>query len=191
MQLVLASSSPYRRELLARLRLEFSVAAPDIDETPLPGEDPAATSLRLAAGKAQALAAQHPDTLIIGSDQVALLDGQQIGKPGTHERAVAQLRQMRGRTLRFHTALCLLNTRTGRVQQDIDVTEVRMRDYDDATIEAYLRAEPAYNCAGSVKSEGYGITLIAAMQTSDPSALVGLPLIKLVSLLQAEGVRLP
>lgn len=191
MQLVLASSSPYRRELLARLRVDFAVASPDIDETPLPGEGPAATSVRLATAKARALAARFPDALIIGSDQVSLLDNEQLGKPGTHERAVAQLQRMRGKTLRFHTAVTLLNSRTGQFHEDLEITDVVMRDYDDAEIERYLRAETPYDCAGSVKSEGYGITLIEAMRGDDPYALVGLPLIRLVALLRREGVCLP
>lgn len=191
MQLVLASSSPYRRELLARLRVDFAVASPDIDETPLPGEGPAATSVRLATAKARALAARFPDALIIGSDQVSLLDNEQLGKPGTHERAVAQLQRMRGKTLRFHTAVTLLNSRTGQFHEDLEITDVVMRDYDDAEIERYLRAEKPYDCAGSVKSEGYGITLIEAMRGDDPYALVGLPLIRLVALLRREGVYLP
>lgn len=191
MQLVLASSSPYRRELLSRLRLDFIVAAPNIDETPLDGEGPAATSLRLAVAKAGALASAYPQALIIGSDQVSLLNGKQLGKPGDHERAVSQLRAMRGQTLQFYTALCLLNATTGAVQQDLELTEVVMRDYDDAEIERYLRAETPYDCAGSVKSEGLGICMINAMRGDDPNALVGLPLFKLVSMLRAEGVQLP
>lgn len=191
MQLVLASSSPYRRELLSRLRLPFISAAPNIDETPLPGEGPAQTSLRLAVAKARALAAAHPQALIIGSDQVSLLNGEQLGKPGTHERAVQQLRAMRGQTLKFHTALCLLNSASGVIQQDIEITEVVMRHYDDMQIEHYLRAETPYDCAGSVKSEALGICMIAAMRGEDPNALVGLPLIKLVSMLYKEGISLP
>lgn len=191
MQLVLASSSPYRRELLSRLGLPFIVAAPNVDETPLPGEGPAQTSLRLAVAKARALAPAHPQALIIGSDQVSLLNGEQLGKPGHHERAVQQLRAMRGQTLKFHTALCLLNTETGIVQQDIEITEVVMRTYDDMQIEHYLRAETPYDCAGSVKSEALGICMIAAMRGEDPNALVGLPLIKLVSMLYKEGISLP
>lgn len=191
MQLVLASSSPYRRELLSRLRLDFAVASPDIDETPLPGEGPAATSLRLAVAKARALAGRYPDALIIGSDQVSLLNGEQLGKPGSHEKAVQQLRAMRGQTLKFHTALCLLNTATDQVQQDIEITDVLMRDYSDEQIERYLHAETPYDCAGSVKSEALGVCLIASMRSDDPTALVGLPLIKLVSMLYKEGVSLP
>ena len=191
MQLVLASSSPYRRELLSRLRLSFITAAPNVDETPLPGEGPAETSLRLAVAKARALTTAHPQALIIGSDQVSLLNGVQLGKPGNHERAVQQLRAMRGQTLKFHTALCLLNTASGELQQDIEITEVVMRNYDDLQIEHYLRAETPYDCAGSVKSEALGICMIAAMRGDDPNALVGLPLIKLVSMLYKEGVALP
>ena len=191
MQLVLASSSPYRRELLQRLRLPFSVGIPNVDETPLAEESPRDTSLRLAIAKARALAPSHPNALIIGSDQVALLNGQQLGKPGTHARATAQLRAMRGQSLRFHTALCLLNSATGIEHHAVDITEVHMRDYSDAEIERYLQAEQPYDCAGSAKSEGYGITMIAALRGDDPNALVGLPLIRLVSMLHAEGVVLP
>jgi septum formation protein len=189
--LLLASSSIYRKELLSRLDLAFETANPDLDETPLPGESAAQTSRRLAEAKARALASRFPGHLIIGSDQVALLDGTQLGKPGSHERAVAQLQQMRGRSIEFHTALCLLNATSDRVQLHIDITRVTMRNYNDAEIERYLRREQPYHCAGSAKTEGLGITLIAAIENRDPTAIIGLPLIELVSMLKNEGVTLP
>lgn len=188
MILVLASTSPFRRELLARLGVPFEVAAPDVDEAPLPGEKPEDTARRLSLLKAQAVAQHYPDALIIGSDQVALLDGEQIGKPGTHDKAVAQLRRMRGKTLEFHTALTLLNTRTGRTQTAAVPVRLVMRDYTDAQIEAYLRKDRPYNCCGSARSEALGIALIARYETEDPNALVGLPLIKLVEMLANEGL---
>lgn len=186
-RLILASTSPYRRELLSRLGLAFTTAAPNVDETPLPGESAAATSMRLAIAKAQVLAPQYPDSLIIGSDQVALLDGQQLGKPGNHTRAVEQLTAMRGKTLVFHTALCLYNTTTGRTQTALDETRVTMREYSDEQIERYLQREQPYNCAGSAKTEGLGIALIARIDNSDPAAIIGLPLIELTTLLNNEG----
>lgn len=187
--LVLASTSPYRRELLQRLDIPFEVAAPDIDETPLAGEGPADTALRLAQAKAMALATRYPGALIIGSDQVATLDNQQIGKPGTHERAVAQLQQMRGRTVVFHTALALYDSRNGTTQLADVQTDVRFRNVTDEFIDTYLRKEQPYNCAGSAKSEGLGIVLIESMRGSDPNALIGLPLIELISMLQNAGFR--
>ncbi|MGQ9684729.1 MAG: Maf family nucleotide pyrophosphatase [Thiobacillaceae bacterium] len=188
MVLVLASTSPFRRELLARLGVPFEVAAPNVDEAPLPGERPEDTARRLSLLKAQAVAPRYPDALIIGSDQVALLDGEQIGKPGTHDKAVAQLRRMRGKTLEFHTALTLLNTRTGRTQTAVVPVRLVMRNYTDAQIEAYLRKDQPYNCCGSARSEALGIALIARYETEDPNALVGLPLIKLVEMLANEGL---
>ncbi|MDP2835345.1 MAG: Maf family nucleotide pyrophosphatase [Pseudomonadota bacterium] len=188
MQLVLASTSPYRRELLARLGVPFEVAAPEVDETPLPGESPDETARRLSLLKAQAVAESYPDALIIGSDQVALLEGVQLGKPGTHEKAVAQLQSMRGRALEFHTALTLLNARTGSVQTANVPVRLVMRHYSDAQIEHYLRRDQPYNCCGSAKSESLGIALIARFETEDPNALVGLPLIKLVEMLANEGL---
>lgn len=186
--LVLASTSPYRRELLARLRVPFTTVAPQVDETPLPGERPDDTALRLAIAKTRAVAERFPDALIIGSDQVALLDGEQLGKPGTHDRAVEQLRRMRGRRLEFHTALALLNARTGHVQTAVVPVRLFMRNYTDAQIEAYLRKDQPYDCCGSAKSEALGIALIARYETDDPSALVGLPLIKLTEMLANEGL---
>lgn len=188
MQLVLASTSPYRRELLSRLGLPFDVAAPDIDETPLAGESPDDTAQRLSILKARAVAERFPEALIIGSDQVALLEGRQLGKPGTHENAVEQLRSMRGKTLEFHTALTLLNARTGHSQTANVPVRLVMRNYTDAQIEAYLRRDQPYNCCGSARSESLGIALIARYDTEDPNALVGLPLIKLTEMLANEGV---
>lgn len=188
MELVLASTSPYRRELLSRLKLAFSVAAPEVDESPLPGETPEQTAYRLAIAKAKAVAAQHPDALIIGSDQVATLEGSQIGKPHTHENATLQLRSMRGKTVAFHTALCLYNSRTGNIQARVVPFLVTFRNLSDDEIERYLVKEQPYNCAGSAKSEGLGIALIERMNGDDPNALIGLPLIALVEMLRNEGV---
>jgi len=187
-KLVLASTSPYRRELLARFGVPFEVAAPDIDEAPLPGESHDDTAQRLSVLKAQAVAEKFPNALVIGSDQVALLEGRQLGKPGTHEKAVAQLQAMRGKTLEFHTALTLLNSRTGRTQTANVPVRLVMRDYSDAQIEAYLRRDQPYNCCGSARSESLGIALIARYETEDPNALVGLPLIKLTEMLANEGL---
>ncbi len=192
--LILASSSRYRRELLERLRIPFEVAIPALDETPHPGETPEATALRLAEAKARAVAmtlgAQAGRTLVIGSDQVATFDGLQIGKPGTHERALAQLQSMRGREVLFHSALSLFDTATG-VADTVDiVTTVRFRDLPDAALDAYLRAEEPYDCAGSAKSEGLGIALLEAIESDDPTALIGLPLIALTRMLLAAGYPL-
>ncbi|CAG2137129.1 Maf-like protein [Cupriavidus numazuensis] len=186
-RLILGSSSPYRRELLERLRLPFEVAVPDIDETPLAGESPEATALRLSLNKAQAIAQRHPDALIIGSDQVLTLDGRQMGKPGSHDKALEQLRLMRGRTATFHSALCLLDGRTGQSQLADVQTRVTMRDLTDAEIDAYLHLEKPYDVAGSAKSEGLGIALLSRVESDDPTALVGLPLIALTSMLRQAG----
>lgn len=188
--LVLASTSPYRRELLQRLQLPFEIVAPEVDESPLNGESARATSLRLAQEKARAVARNYPDALIIGSDQVALLEGQQIGKPLTHERAVAQLQAMRGKTTVFYTALALYNSRTGKMQTGVEETRVTLRALSDAEIESYLRKEQPYHCAGSAKSEGLGIALMQSMNGNDPNALVGLPLILLCDMLRNEQVAL-
>ena len=188
--LVLASTSVYRSELLQRLQLPFETAAPEVDETPLPGEFARATSLRLAQEKARAVAAAYPDALIIGSDQIALLDGQQIGKPLTHDNAFRQLRAMRGKTTIFYTALALLNSKTGRMQTEVAENNVTLRDLSDAEIEGYLLKEQPYHCAGSAKSEGLGIALMSRMTGDDPNALVGLPLILLTEMLRRENVRL-
>jgi septum formation protein len=186
-QLVLASTSLYRKELLSRLGIPFITAAPDLDESPLVGETAAQTSERLAIAKAKVLAEQFPNCLVIGSDQVALLNGEQLGKPGTHERAVRQLAAMRGQTIAFHTALCLYNTANGNTQSYVDITTVTMRNYTDAQIETYLQREKPYNCAGSAKTEGLGIVMIAAIEGKDPAAIIGLPLIELITMLDAEG----
>lgn len=187
---VLGSTSPYRRELLARLRLPFEVASPDVDEAAQPGEAPAALARRLAVAKARAVGARFPDAAVIGSDQVADLDGQALGKPGTHERAVGQLRLMRGRTVVFHTAVAVVCRATAFEQVDLAPVRVVFREYDDAEIEAYLRAEQPYDCAGSARSEGLGIALLEAIESDDPSALVGLPLIRTARMLRAAGVKI-
>jgi len=189
-RLVLASTSPYRRELLARLRLPFDVAAPAIDETARSGESPRDTALRLAEAKARAVAPMFPDALVIGSDQVASLEGTALGKPGGRENAVAQLRAMRGRSVLFHTAVALLNTASGSVQTDEIPTTVRFRAYSDDEIDRYLDAEQPYDCAGSAKIEGLGIVLLAGLKGEDPTALIGLPLIQLGAMLRREGVKL-
>jgi septum formation protein len=186
--LVLASTSRYRRELLSRLQLPFAVMAPSVDEAPLPGEPAPATALRLAETKARAAAQRHPRALIIGSDQVAELDGERLDKPGTHARAVQQLRAASGRTARFHTAVALLNAGTGRLHTRVVLTRVAFRELTDAQIDAYLRREQPYDCAGSAKSEGLGIALIRSLEGDDPTALIGLPLIALVDMLAAEGL---
>ncbi|MBK6006937.1 septum formation inhibitor Maf [Ramlibacter ginsenosidimutans] len=186
---VLGSTSPYRRELLSRLRLPFTVEPPQVDETPARGETPLALARRLAAAKAAAVARLHPDAVVIGSDQVADLDGEPLGKPGTHANAVAQLRRMSGRTVVFQTALTVLCDATGFAQHDLAPVRVRFRALDDAEIEAYLRAEQPYDCAGSAKSEGLGVALLEAIESDDPTALVGLPLIRTCRMLRAAGVR--
>lgn len=187
---VLGSTSPYRRELLSRLNLPFEVATPDVDETALPGESPAALARRLALAKARAVAARYPEAAVIGSDQVADLDGQALGKPGSHERAVAQLRLMRGRTVIFHTALAVVCAARGFEQADLAPVRVTFRNYGDDEIEAYLQAEQPYDCAGSARSEGLGIALLESIESDDPSALVGLPLIRTARLLRAAGVKI-
>lgn len=186
--LILASTSPFRRELLARLRLPFETANPAVDEAQLPGEQPEASALRLSEAKARAVADRFPDALIIGSDQVAVLEGQIFGKPGTHEKAVGQLKAMRGRRVDFFTGLCLLNARTGESHLRGVPTLVTFRDLADEEIEHYLCREQPYNCAGSAKSEGLGIALIGRIEGEDPNALIGLPLIALCDLLRMEGV---
>lgn len=190
-QLVLASTSIYRRELLLRLQLPFSVVAPDVDETPLAGEAPEKTAGRLAELKARAVREQFPDALIIGSDQVAVLEGIHLGKPLTHENALRQLRFMSGKTVVFHTALCLFHSAANRVQHDVVASQVTFRSLSDVQIERYLSREQPYHCAGSAKTEGLGIALIEKIRGDDPNALIGLPLISLVSMLANEGVELP
>ena len=187
-QLVLASTSPFRRELLGRLGLSFEVANPETDETPLPGESPTATALRLSEAKARAVAQQYPEALIIGSDQVAVMDGRVFGKPGTHAKAVEQLRTLSGKTVNFYTGLCEKKKKTGEAEVCGVPTLVGFRELGDAEIENYLRREPAYNCAGSAKSEGLGIALLSQIHGDDPNALVGLPLIALCELLRKHGM---
>lgn len=191
MKLVLASTSAYRRELLTRFGLPFEIARPDIDESPLPDEAPRATAERLAIEKAKAVAAQFSDALIIGSDQVASMGSQRFGKPGTVDRAMAQLRSMSGQTVIFDTALALINTRNGRIQIEVIPTEVRFRALSDDEIVRYVERELPLDCAGSAKSEGLGITLLDALRGDDPNALIGLPLIALARMLRNEGLALP
>lgn len=188
-KLILASTSPYRRELLARLRLPFEVIAPDVDETANHGETPEQLARRLSLEKASAVARRYPEAIVIGSDQVADLDGQALGKPGNHERAVEQLRLMRGHTVVFHTAISVVCQQSAYSQTDVARVGVVFRHLDDGEIERYLRAETPYDCAGSAKSEGLGITLLDAIHSDDPSALVGLPLIRTARLLRAAGVE--
>jgi septum formation protein len=192
-RLILASSSRYRRELLERLRVPFDVVVPALDETPLPLETPETTALRLAEAKARAVAAGLSSAeyaLVIGSDQVATYDGLQIGKPGSHEKALVQLQAMRGREVLFHSALCLFDSRSGDAQTLDVITTVRFRNLSDADLESYLRAETPYDVAGSAKSEGLGIALLEAIESDDPTALIGLPLIALTSMLLAAGFPL-
>jgi septum formation protein len=187
---VLGSTSRYRRELLSRLNLPFEVAAPHVDETPQADEPPRNLALRLALAKARAVAHNHPEAIVIGSDQVADLHGLPLGKPGNHERAVQQLRQMRGHTVVFQTALAVVCLASGFEQVDLAEVRVRFRDLNDAEIENYLRTEQPYDCAGSAKSEGLGIALLDAIDNDDPTALVGLPLIRTARMLRAAGVKL-
>ncbi len=187
---VLGSTSRYRRELLERLRIPFTVSAPGVDETPLPGEAPQALARRLALAKARAVAALHPDAVVIGSDQVADLAGQPLGKPGEHARAVQQLRQMRGQTVIFQTALAVVCLASGHEQVDLAEVRVVFRDLSDDEIEAYLLAEQPYDCAGSAKSEGLGIALLESIDNDDPTALIGLPLIRTARMLRLAGVKL-
>ncbi|WP_309679036.1 Maf family nucleotide pyrophosphatase [Polaromonas sp.] len=189
-RLILGSSSPYRRELLQRLQIPFEVAAPDVDETPLPGESPHRLAERLALAKARAVASAHPEAVVIGSDQVAELNGQPLGKPGSHERAVAQLRQMRGQIVVFQTAVAVVCAASGFEESSLAAVKVRFRALTDDEIEAYLRAEQPYDCAGSAKSEGLGIALLESIDSDDPTALVGLPLIRTCNMLRAAGVKL-
>jgi septum formation protein len=187
--LILGSTSRYRRELLQRLRIPFDVAAPQVDETPASGEAPRDLALRLALAKARVVASRVPDAVVIGSDQVADLHGEPLGKPGDHARATEQLRRMRGQTVVFHTALAVVCLDSGFEQVDLAPVQVRFRELSDAEIEAYLRAEEPYDCAGSAKSEGLGIALLEAIDNDDPTALVGLPLIRTCRMLRAAGVR--
>lgn len=186
--LILASSSIYRRELLTHLQIPFTCISPDVDETPLPNELPQQTALRLAQEKAKKVGITHTDALIIGCDQVATLDNQQLGKPLNHDNATRQLRMMRGREVTFHSALCLYNANTGNMQAEVVPYVVKFRNLTDAQIESYLLKEQPYHCAGSAKSEGLGIAIIEKMIGEDPNALIGLPMIALVTMLQNEGL---
>lgn len=187
---ILGSTSRYRKELLSRLRIPFKVCAPHVDETPLMGETPKALALRLALAKATAVAKQNPQAVVIGSDQVADLDGTPLGKPGNHANAVAQLQKMRGKTVIFQTALSVVCIANGYERTELAAVKVRFRDLTDAEIEAYLQAEEPYDCAGSAKSEGLGIALLEAIDNDDPTALVGLPLIRTCQMLREAGVKL-
>lgn len=190
-QLILGSTSAYRRELLARLKLEFEVVSPQVDETPKPGERPAAIASRLALSKAHAVAARFPAALVIGSDQVADLNGLALGKPMRHDRAVTQLHQLSGQAAIFHTAVAVVCRETGFEQLEVAQVRVQFRVLDDREIESYLRAEQPYDCAGSAKSEGLGISLLDRIDSDDPTALVGLPLIRTCRMLRAAGLRIP
>ncbi|WP_159875340.1 Maf family protein [Aquitalea denitrificans] len=191
MQIILASTSRYRQEIIARLGLPFTAVPPVCDETPLSGESALDTAVRLARSKAQSLAADYPNALIIGSDQVALLDGQQIGKPGSFENGVAMLQWMSGRTVVFHSALALYNSASGRLQETVGITRVTLRQLTEQQIRHYLTREPdALHCAGSAKSEGLGGALLEKVESDDPNALIGVPLFKLISMLNAEGVEI-
>lgn len=189
--LVLGSTSKYRRELLARLQLPFEVAAPHVDETPHPEESPRDLALRLALAKARAVAEQHPGAVVIGSDQVADLGGKPLGKPGSHERATQQLQAMSGKTVIFQTAVAVVCQETGLEAVDLAAVEVKFRPLQAAEIERYLLAEQPYDCSGSAKSEGLGISLLDAIQSDDPTALIGLPLIRTCHMLRAAGLVLP
>ncbi len=187
-RLVLGSTSPYRRDLLLRLRLPFDTDAPRVDETPRPGESPAALALRLALEKAREVASRHPGAVVIGADQVADLAGQAIGKPGNHARAVAQLQALRGRRAVFHTAVAVVRTDTGFAQALLAPVTVQFRDLSDAEIDRYLRLEQPYDCAGSAKCETLGIALLEAIESDDPTALIGLPLMRTCTLLRQAGI---
>jgi len=186
--LILASSSIFRRELLQKLQIPFSCISPNVDETALENEKPYETALRLAQDKARKIGSEYPHALIIGCDQVATLDGEQLGKPLNHTNATKQLKMMRGREVTFHSALCLFNAATGNMQAEVVPYLVRFRELTDSQIENYLAKEQPYHCAGSAKSEGLGVALIERMVGDDPNALIGLPLIKLITMLNNEGV---
>ena len=187
--LILASTSVYRRQLLERLHLPFSVIASEVDETPLPGETPPNIACRLALAKAQSVAKANPSAVVIGSDQVADLDGLALGKPGNHARAVAQLQTMRGKTVVFQTAVAVVCLETGFAQTELAQVKVRFRALTDAQIEAYLLAETPYDCAGSAKSEGLGIALLERIDNDDPTALIGLPLIRTCRMIESAGIQ--
>ena len=188
--LILGSTSRYRKELLSRLQIPFETAAPDVDETPHNNESPKDLALRLALAKARAVALKHPEAVVIGSDQVADLEGAPLGKPGNHTNATLQLQRMRGKTVIFQTALSVVCIATGYERTDLAEVKVKFRDLSDAEIESYLRAEEPYDCAGSAKSEGLGIVLLDAIENDDPTALIGLPLIRTCQMLREAGVKL-
>ena len=188
--LILGSTSRYRKELLARLRIPFETAAPGVDETPHNNESPKDLALRLALAKARAVALKHPEAIVIGSDQVADLEGTPLGKPGNHANAILQLQRMRGKTVIFQTALSVVCIASGYERTDLAEVKVKFRDLSDAEIESYLRAEEPYDCAGSAKSEGLGIALLDAIDNDDPTALIGLPLIRTCQMLREAGVKL-
>ena len=188
--LILGSTSRYRKELLTRLRIPFETAAPGVDETPHSNESPKDLALRLALAKARAVALKNPEAIVIGSDQVADLEGAPLGKPGNHTNATLQLQRMRGKTVIFQTALSVVCIATGYERTDLAEVKVKFRDLSDAEIETYLRAEEPYDCAGSAKSEGLGISLLDAIDNDDPTALIGLPLIRTCQLLREAGVKL-
>jgi septum formation protein len=190
MKLILASSSPYRRELLERLKIPFEVIAPEVDEAPLPGETPSALVERLSVEKARKIADGRPGTLVIGSDQVAVYNGEIVGKPHSHDKAVQQLRSASGRAVTLYTGLALFNADNQRVQIEVIPYRVTFRTLTDAQIESYLRKEQPYSCAGSVRSEGLGIALLERFEGDDPNTLIGLPLIRLVRMLENEGVKI-
>ena len=188
--LILGSTSRYRKELLSRLQIPFDTAAPDVDETPRANEPPKDLAMRLALAKARAVALKHPEAVVIGSDQVADLEGVPLGKPGNHTNATLQLQQMRGKTVIFQTALSVVCLATAYERTDLAVVKVKFRNLSDAEIESYLRAEEPYDCAGSAKSEGLGISLLEAIESDDPTALTGLPLIRTCQMLREAGVKL-
>jgi septum formation protein len=188
--LILGSTSPYRRELLSRLNVKFEVLSPEVDEAPIAGETPRDLACRLALAKARAVAARHPEAVVIGSDQVADLAGEALGKPGTHERATDQLRRMSGHTVVFQTAVAVVCQATGFEEHDLAAVRVKFRALKDEEIENYLRAEQPYDCAGSAKSEGLGIALLETIENDDPTALVGLPLIRTCRMIRAAGISL-
>jgi septum formation protein len=188
--LILGSTSRYRKELLTRLRIPFETASPDVDETPHSNESPKDLALRLALAKARAVALKYPEAVVIGSDQVADLEGTPLGKPGNHANAILQLQRMRGKTVIFQTALSVVCIATGFERTDLAEVKVKFRDLSDAEIETYLRAEEPYDCAGSAKSEGLGIALLDAIDNDDPTALIGLPLIRTCQMLREAGVNL-
>ena len=188
--LILGSTSTYRRELLARLHIPFEVASPDVDETPLAGEKPSVLAERLALAKARAVAAKYPQAVVIGSDQVADLNGLSLNKPGNHDNATLQLRQMRGKTVVFQTAVAVVCLESGFEQLSLAPVRTKFRDLTDDEIENYLQLEKPYDCAGSAKSEGLGIVLLESIESDDPTALIGLPLIRTCQMIRAAGIEL-